>query len=362
MSNGLRRFEKYVFQTFLSCSDNKQVICSRYPDLDFLEDIIRWRFNQMKANTYRLYNVSGSAIMTADPENIQAVLATKFVDYDLGPRRRDTFFEVLGDGIFTAERPAWAHYRAQLKPQFTRNQVSELDSAGKHLQVLFDALPETNEEGWVENVDMLPFLYRFTLDVSTEFLFGQSVNTQSEMLHGAGEKVAEGGKEEEEMSFSDAMNCVQEMISWRLRLNKLAYLMSQKKFYIACKVIKVGNVPNLLPLLSLGYLSDEQINKNRTTPISSSTSPSLPPSKLPSPVKTPNTSSSTISPRPSKTPSSSGTKSYRSSSRVGTPRPPCSDGPSLCSPDTRHHSPCSGQPCWSISAPRSTPGETTGAS
>lgn len=122
-------------------------------------------------------------ITTSDPENIQAILATKFHDFDLGPYRKEMFFEMLGNGIFTAEGKEWAHYRHMIKPQFTRVQIEDLESAERHLDVLFKSLPDVDGRGWIEEVDLMPFLFRFTMDVSTEFLFGESVNTQSKILH-----------------------------------------------------------------------------------------------------------------------------------------------------------------------------------
>jgi cytochrome P450 len=74
----------------------------------------------MGCHTYRIHTLIGSVITTSESENIQAVLATKFYDFDLGPQRKEMFFEVLGNGIFIAEGKEWAHYRHMIKPQFTR--------------------------------------------------------------------------------------------------------------------------------------------------------------------------------------------------------------------------------------------------
>jgi cytochrome P450 len=136
----------------------------------------------MGCNTFRNFGLFNfSMVSTAEPENIQAILATKFHDFDLGPSRRDSFHAMLGNGIFTAEGEAWAHYRNQLKPQFTRDQVSDLEAVDRHLQVLFKVLPQENASGWIESVDVQPLIYRFIMDVSTEFLFGESVNSRKLM-------------------------------------------------------------------------------------------------------------------------------------------------------------------------------------
>lgn len=46
-------------------------------------------------------------IMTVDPKNLQALLATQFKDFGLGPTRRGNFVAMLGDGIFTLDGKPW---------------------------------------------------------------------------------------------------------------------------------------------------------------------------------------------------------------------------------------------------------------
>ena len=171
----------------------------------------------MGCYTYRLFNpFNTSVISTADPENVQAVLATKFHDFDLGE--------------------SWAHFRAQLKPQFTRDQVSDLDAADHHLQILYRALPAENSSGWTEEADLLPLIYRFTMDVSTEFLFGQSVNSQTSALQA--QDSGNMNDAQEDMDFAEAMNLAQEHLAWRIRLFGLYWLSRPKKFRQACKTVK----------------------------------------------------------------------------------------------------------------------------
>jgi hypothetical protein len=46
-------------------------------------------------------------LVTVDPKNIQALLATQFNDFALGISRRRNFIPMLGDGIFTVDGKAW---------------------------------------------------------------------------------------------------------------------------------------------------------------------------------------------------------------------------------------------------------------
>lgn len=52
-------------------------------------------------------HVLNRSIVTTDPRNIQAILATQFEDFDLGKGRNAQFFPLLGDGIFTADGELW---------------------------------------------------------------------------------------------------------------------------------------------------------------------------------------------------------------------------------------------------------------
>ncbi len=53
-------------------------------------------------------NVMGTdIIVTNEPENIKAVLATKFNDFEIGSQRRGNFFPMFGNGIFTADGKLW---------------------------------------------------------------------------------------------------------------------------------------------------------------------------------------------------------------------------------------------------------------
>jgi hypothetical protein len=55
-----------------------------------------------------LQNFLGTKVyVTADPKNIQAVLATQFNDFEIGEMRRKNFFPLFGNGIFTTDGKAW---------------------------------------------------------------------------------------------------------------------------------------------------------------------------------------------------------------------------------------------------------------
>lgn len=177
-----------------------------------------------------------TVLQTAEPENIQMILALKFQDYDLGSLRKEAFKAVIGAGIFTADGEEWAHYRHQLRPQFNREQVSDLEASARHVQVLFKALPEENSEGWIEGTDLMPYIYRFTMDVSTEFLFGHSVDTQSRALHS--QDSGNTADIQEDLEFTKAVNFAEEYTGWRFRFGQFYWLVNSKKFQSACDIVR----------------------------------------------------------------------------------------------------------------------------
>ncbi|PNP58109.1 hypothetical protein THARTR1_02267 [Trichoderma harzianum] len=77
---------------------------------------------------------------TADPENIKAVLATQFQDFGKGKRFHDEWYDFLGDSIFTIDGAPWHDTRQLLRPQFSRDRVSDLYCFEKHVQMLFKAI------------------------------------------------------------------------------------------------------------------------------------------------------------------------------------------------------------------------------
>ncbi|PRT56569.1 hypothetical protein B9G98_04189 [Wickerhamiella sorbophila] len=139
--------------------------------LDFFQERIS------EARTVRTV-VSGQRwFITIEPDNARTVLATSFKDYSLG-FRYESFFPLLGNGIFTLSGEGWKHSRSMLRPQFSREQVSHLRSIGEHLDILMRRFTNGSKDGGT--VDAQALYHQLTLDTATEFLFGSSSNTLDE--------------------------------------------------------------------------------------------------------------------------------------------------------------------------------------
>lgn len=96
----------------------------------FPADVVK-RSKENNAITYKYSILGVEQFVTHDEKNIQAILATQFEDFDLGPLRRGNFFPLLGNGIFTEDGKQWEHSRAMMRPQFARGKLlSRADALG----------------------------------------------------------------------------------------------------------------------------------------------------------------------------------------------------------------------------------------
>lgn len=64
-------------------------------------------YEEQGEHTYAHTILGVTQVMTIEPPNIQAVLATQFQDFEVGPIRRKNFAPLLGNGIFTADGKFW---------------------------------------------------------------------------------------------------------------------------------------------------------------------------------------------------------------------------------------------------------------
>ncbi|GAB1200008.1 hypothetical protein APSETT444_009368 [Aspergillus pseudonomiae] len=134
--------------------------------------------------TFRFRQMGRESVFTSDPKNMQAILATQFKDFELGNARRNTMHPLLGPGIFSADGEAWSRSRSLLRPQFTRDQVSDLDLEERHVQKAMAGMLADPSTKWTPEIDIQTIFFRLTIDSATEFLFGESVESQTAALSG----------------------------------------------------------------------------------------------------------------------------------------------------------------------------------
>ncbi|KAJ5654749.1 hypothetical protein N7490_001752 [Penicillium lividum] len=178
--------------------------------------------------TFMIRNLGRDGIFTIDPKNIQAILATQFKEFELGDSRRRAMHPLLGTGIFTADGEDWSRSRSLLRPQFTRDQVSRLDLEEEHVQKAMQALP-VGANGWTAFTDIQTIFFRLTIDSATEFLFGESVESQLGGLKGLNRP---------EDSFAGYFDYSQFICAQRGRFERLAFLAETKEGKVSDKKVQ----------------------------------------------------------------------------------------------------------------------------
>lgn len=80
---------------YLQAADKKRL----FPDLLVEREQKMSEIHGRQCSTFSFEVMGQKVYFTSDPENIKAMLATQFNDYDLGPARRGNMIRTLGDGI-----------------------------------------------------------------------------------------------------------------------------------------------------------------------------------------------------------------------------------------------------------------------
>lgn len=195
------------------CSLRDDALISVRTGLGFFWEAIRtWRNNTALEFWQWIFNHTGCAargsytaevmimngqrmILTADPENVKAVLATQFKSWGKGQMLYDAFRPFLGDGILSTDGGQWHRARQIIRPFFEKTRVSDLDLYEHNVQRLIPKLDQT----MVVQIDDL--IFRYTLDTISEFLLGNRV----------------GSLEDSSNGFTEAFNEVQRVQSVLMR-------------------------------------------------------------------------------------------------------------------------------------------------
>lgn len=111
-------------------------------------------------------------ILTNEPEHIKTILTSKFVDFGKGPVFHEGWAPFLGDSIFTTDGKVWQDNRSLIRPMFVRDRVRDLAIFEHWTDKMVSKLPASGM-----TVDVMDLFYRMTLDVTTDFLLGTSVNS-----------------------------------------------------------------------------------------------------------------------------------------------------------------------------------------
>ncbi|WYZ36702.1 hypothetical protein EsH8_II_000208 [Colletotrichum jinshuiense] len=151
-------------------------------------DHVAARFAALGVHTFRISLLGTTNLVTADPRNIQALLATQFTDFGMGLARSTNLKAALGRSIFAADGAAWRSAREMMRPLFSRDNVSRLDLLEAHVQTLFLCIEKgataAPDGRWSAPVSLASLFPCLTLDSATELFLGQSTSTLEARLRG----------------------------------------------------------------------------------------------------------------------------------------------------------------------------------
>ena len=117
-----------------------------------------------------------------------------------------------------------------LRPQFVRDQVGDLELEERHVQNLLKVL-RTGNDGWTERTDLQVLFFRLTMDSATEFLFGESVDSQLDGLPGS-----KNQSTHQEKAFAYAFDRGQMYLAKAARLGDLYWTAHNKDFREQCRI------------------------------------------------------------------------------------------------------------------------------
>ena len=210
-------------------------------DIDFWEWLFAFSPNQ-HSKTVGVCFARQHWIFTEDPENVRAILATQFQDFGKGRHFHEDWKPFLGDSIFTTDGQQWHDSRQLIRPQFVKTRVSDLVIFEKHIARMMDHIGGHGEE-----VDVAALFLRFTLDTSTDFLLGKSVDSL----------------DNPQAEFASAFAEVQTTQAMITRTGGLSPFVPKGKYWAGLKVINAFVEPFIEQVLRLN-LSDLKEKKNQS--------------------------------------------------------------------------------------------------
>ncbi|TVY82883.1 Cytochrome P450 monooxygenase lepH [Lachnellula suecica] len=185
------------------------------------------RFLQFQSETYAARGakvwtanfLGNRMVYSSEPQNMKAMSTSHKDAFAVEPIRiaNGAITPFTGPGVSSSDGAKWQASRDLVKPYFERGGFSNLDRLSGHMDRLIDKIPRDSSA-----VDMQPLFQRWFLDTSTDFLFGDSINSL----------------EHPERDWPQRyMMKVQAGLRVRLQLSSFLFLHRDKKWFAACKRI-----------------------------------------------------------------------------------------------------------------------------
>ena len=177
---------------------------------------------QRHGTTYTSTILGAKVLFTCDPQNIKEVLVTRFIDYDTSILRAHLFRPITEHGIFAVDGPQWRVARDMYRNQFSNTRaVFNLGVQEKGFQAFLIRI-----EGGGKQIDLQPLFLNLTLDLTTAFAMGESVDSLSLT------------QTEEKKRFVDSLLFLKKRMARDGLLGPVHVLLRKSDFLKACEEVK----------------------------------------------------------------------------------------------------------------------------
>ncbi|RYP62899.1 hypothetical protein DL770_009508 [Monosporascus sp. CRB-9-2] len=140
---------------------------------DYYLDWLR-KLHAGRPKTFSLRFFGTRWFYTSEPEILKAVYATNFKDFGVEPIRRNSKITMpfADKGVNTTDGEDWAFSRVLIKPFFERDVYHNTDRIAPFADRFLDLFAKDGE-----TFDVMPLLQRWFLDINTDFIFGESLDS-----------------------------------------------------------------------------------------------------------------------------------------------------------------------------------------
>ncbi|KAH7363866.1 cytochrome P-450 [Rhexocercosporidium sp. MPI-PUGE-AT-0058] len=189
-------------------------------------EFVTERFENMGRYTFRISILGSTNLITAEPANVQAILASQFTDFAMGATRKTNLKLVLGRSIFAVDGKAWHSAREVVRPIFARENIADLSLLENHVQKLFACVEGSGVEAgeWTLPVSLGALFPCLTLDSATELFLGQSTHCLQAWRNAGGTAHSNG--------FQGAFEKLLALLSIRMRLRGLYWLYGNRELKV----------------------------------------------------------------------------------------------------------------------------------
>ncbi|KAK0462557.1 cytochrome P450 [Desarmillaria tabescens] len=130
------------------------------------------KWSEQYGHTFSFGTSSDRRIFTTEPEHIKAVLATQFQNFEKGLVIFNAAKALSGVGVFNSDGE---FHRTTARPFFNKARISDFDNFERHTINTMSQIKARLREGYPINFQ--DAVARFTMDSSTEYLFGKDVGS-----------------------------------------------------------------------------------------------------------------------------------------------------------------------------------------